>query len=387
VIARDGDRLRVRTAAGDRVVSPAGDARPGDLVEVARAGQPPRVERAGGAADYPGPASEVARLDGGRIRRLRARAAVVRVVRRFFEERGFLEVETPLVVRAPALEVHLCSVPAGEGRWLITSPEYQMKRLLAAGLERVFTVCKCFRGEEDGAQHSGEFTMLEWYRAWSGLGAIRADTEQLVAACALAVGGTTRLRVGGREIDVAPPWDRITVADALDRFAGVALRGDEEPHALRERVTAAGVDVGSATAWDDLFFALFLARVEPALAAHPRPLFVTDWPVRLGALARRRPDAPWVVERFEAYVGGVELANAFGELTDPTEQRARFVADQAQRRARGLPVHAIDERLMAALDEGLPPTGGIALGVDRLVMLLTGAARIRDVLAFATDEL
>jgi elongation factor P--(R)-beta-lysine ligase len=329
---------------------------------------------------------ERARLAGRRAH-LIARAAGLRAVRDFFAARDFLEVETPLRVRAPALEVHLTAVPAGDGHWLITSPEFQMKRLLAGGLPRIVQVGKCFRAEEEGHQHASEFTMIEWYRAGEGLEAILADTEALVAEVARAVRGEPVVEVGGRRIAVAGPWPRLTVAEAMARFAGVTVRGDEPAEELAARVDAAGIRRSGATAWDDVFFTAFVERVEPALAALDHPIVLTDWPVELAALARRAPGNPAVVERFEAYLGGIELANAFGELTDPVEQRARFAADQATRAARGRPVYPIDERLLAALAEGLPPCAGIALGFDRLLMLVLGAAHIRDVLSFAADEL
>jgi len=374
VIARDGDVVRVRTATGD-VEAPAGDLRPGDLIDGGAV-----VRGPGG--DYPGPDAEVARLDG---RRLVERARAIAALRGFFAARGFVEVETPLLVRAPALEVHLTAVEAGDG-WLITSPEYQMKRLLAGGLERIVQVCKCFRAGEHGHHHATEFTMVEWYRAWAGIEDILADTEALVAEVVTAVRGAPIARVGGRELDVTAPWPRLNVAEAMQRFAGVTVRGDEPADELARRVDAAGIDRGGATAWDDVFFAAFVTKVEPALAAMDRPVFLLDWPVRLAALARRKPGQPEVVERFEAYVGGLELANAFGELTDAAEQRARFADDLAHRAARGRPQYPVDERLLAALAEGLPPCAGIALGVDRLVMLATGAAHIRDVLTFTSDE-
>jgi lysyl-tRNA synthetase class 2 len=357
--------------------------RPGDLVDV-DADPARRIAFAGD--DYPEPATEVARLPRARMARLHARATALGAVRRFFAGRNFLEVETPLLVPSPGLELHLDAVRAGDG-WLVTSPEYQMKRLLAAGFERIAQVCRCFRAGEHGPHHATEFTMIEWYRGWDGLDAIASDVEQLVAAVAEAVRGVAMVSVGGRDIEVAPPWQRITVRDAMARWAGVEVLGDEAADALAAKVRAAGIDAGDATAWDDVFFAAYLARVEPALAALGRPVLVTEWPAPLAALARAKPGDPRVVERFEAYVGGLELANAFGELTDPVEQRARFEHDLARRRALGRPLYPIDERLLAALAEGLPPSAGVALGFDRLVMLVTGAAHIRDVSAFAAEEL
>ncbi|MBK9031947.1 MAG: EF-P lysine aminoacylase GenX [Myxococcales bacterium] len=306
-------------------------------------------------------------------------------LREFFASRDFVEVDTPLVVPAPGLEVHLAAIPAGNG-FLITSPEYQMKRLLAGGMERIYQVCKCFRAGEDGAHHQPEFTMLEWYRAWDDLETVARDTEQLVAHVATAVNGRPQVKVGGRTIAVDGPWLRMTVAEAMYDHAGVLVRGDETVAELDAAVRAAGIDPGTATHWDDVFFSAFVARVEPALAAIDRPVLLADWPAPLAALARRKHGNPAVVERFEAYVGGIELANAFGELTDPIEQRARFEDDLGVRRARRLPQYPIDEKLLAALAEGLPPSAGIALGVDRLAMLVLGAASIRDVLAFASGE-
>lgn len=322
---------------------------------------------------------------------LEVRARVLAALRSFFAEREFLEVETPLLVPAPGLEIHLQAVPAGRDRWLITSPEYQMKRLLVAGLERIYTVCKCFRAEEEGHQHASEFTMLEWYRAHAGLDDIRRDTEELVAAAVRAVRGEARIvrtgPGGPRVIDLEPPWPVMSVAEAMERWAGVAVYGDEDAATLSQRVRAAGIDLGSACRWDDVFFTAFVERVEPALAALDRPLFLCDWPAPLAALARRIPGRPQLAERFEAYVGGLELANAFGELCDPREQRQRFAEDLRERGERGKPQYPVDEKFLAALEEGMPASSGIALGVDRLSMLAAGAGHIREVLTFTGDEL
>jgi lysyl-tRNA synthetase class 2 len=380
VLAVDGELAIVRGERGDARVRARTGWRPGDLVEGDAVVQPFR------GGDYPGPTTEVARLPRDRLDRLAARSVAMAALRRFFAERDFLEVETPLLVPSPGLEIHLDAVTAGGG-YLITSPEYQMKRLLAAGYERIYQVCKCFRAGERGPHHAAEFTMVEWYRGFAELDAIARDTEELVAAVVTAVAGSPVARVAGRRIDVSPPWPRLTVREAMRRWAGVEVAGDEPAAALVAAVRAAGVAVADGTAWDDAWFAAFLARVEPQLAALDRPVVLEDWPAPLAALARRKPGDPRTALRFEAYVGGIELANAFGELTDPVEQRARFAHDQATRRARGKPVYPIDERLLAALAEGLPPSAGIALGVDRLVMLATGAETIDGVLTFAAGEL
>jgi lysyl-tRNA synthetase class 2 len=389
VIARDGDDALVRTAGGDVRVRHAGSVMPGDLVEIDGPGAPLRRVRKYPRTEYPPRGSEVTRLGQARRGNLAARSRMMAALRELFAAREFIEVETPLWVRAPGLEVHLTAVEAGgvgQG-WLITSPEYQMKRLLAGGMERIYQTCRCFRAGEDGPHHQREFTMLEWYRAWDTLDAIAADTEALVEHCARAVNGKPEVKVGGRAIRVDEPWLRISVADAMRDFASVTVRGDETVAELADAVRAAGIELRGARHWDDVFFTAFVERVEPRLAAIDRPIFLHDWPAPLGALARRKQENPLVVERFEAYIGGIELANAFGELTDPVEQRARFEDDLALRRDRGVAQYPLDEKLLAALAEGLPPCAGIALGVDRLAMLVLGAGTIGDVNAFTTAEL
>jgi len=306
---------------------------------------------------------------------LERRAARVRDVRTFFECRGFLEVETPIAVPSPGLDVHLSAfaVQSREGqregepaRYLSTSPEYQMKRLLAAGHSRIFQLTKAFRQDEQGERHSPEFTMLEWYRAPAAVDDVMRDTEQLVARV---TGG--RVTLGARTIDTRPPFARMTVAEAFKTFAGVEA---EETFAM-------------AAHDEDRFYRLLVDRVEPAIEALDHALFLDEYPASQASLARTKPGDPRVAERFELYVAGVELCNGFGELTDATEQRSRFEADQATRRERGLPVYPIDERFLAALAEGIPPCSGNALGVDRLVALACGTREIADVMAFAERDL
>jgi lysyl-tRNA synthetase class 2 len=213
--------------------------------------------------------------------------------------------------------------------------------------------------------------MLEWYRAYAGYERVMDDTEQIVRAVAVALRGSARLSVDGREIDASGPFARITVAEAFERHARVP---PDETLRL-------------ATHDEDTFFRLMVDAVEPALAREPVPVFLVDYPAPQASLARKKPGDPRWAERFELYAGGVELCNGFGELTDPIEQRARFDADLEERARRGLPVYPVDERFLAALFEGMPPCAGNALGVDRLVMLATGARSLAEVQAFPAGEL
>ncbi len=291
---------------------------------------------------------------------LELRAATLRAIRQFFCERAFLEVDTPLRVPAPALELYIDAIPAG-GEYLRTSPELQMKRLLAAGYPRLFQIGPCFRQDERGDRHHPEFSMLEWYRAQADYMTVLADAKALIAAVAQAVLGRSCLNWPGRPpLELLPVWDVLTVSQAFKNFAGW------DPVA----------------AFDPERFDLDLVnKVEPNLSLE-RPVVLMDYPAAAAALARRRPSDPRLAERWELYIGGLELANACSELTDPKEQRARFAAAAAARAARGAPVYPSDEKFLAALDAGLPPSAGVALGIDRLIMLLTGATSLDAVLPF-----
>lgn len=313
--------------------------------------------------------------DGNRkAQRLRERARLLAAVRAFFVERGFLEVETQILVPSPGLDVHLSAMAVqssvGE-RYLITSPEYQMKRLLAGGLSEIFQLAKCFRNDEVGERHQPEFTILEWYRAFAGVEDVMGDTEALVAHIARAAQNAPKdaravLHSAFGELDVTPPWPRLTVREAFARFADTSM--DE---AARDEA---------------LFYRLMVEQVEPGLRKFPA-VFLCEYPASMASLARRKPSDPSVAERFEAYVAGIELCNGFGELTCALEQRARLSADQVERARQGLPVYPIDERFLAALEQGMPPSGGNALGIDRLLMLALGAEHIEDVLAIAGSAL
>jgi elongation factor P--(R)-beta-lysine ligase len=302
------------------------------------------------------------------MKRLRERARVRADVRRFFDARGFLEVETPVMVPSPGLDLHLDAFEVaadGPPRWLTTSPEYQMKRLLGDGWERIYQLAPCFRRGETGAHHNPEFTMLEWYRTHAGIDEVMEDTEQLVA---LVTGGTVRL--GNRVIDVQPPFERVPLCNAFEQFAG--WREDQT-------LEAAAND-------EERYFRAFVDKVEPALESLDHGLFLVDYPASQASLARKKPGDPRLAERFELYVAGLELCNGFGELVDPVEQRARLERDQAARRARGLPIYPIDERFLEALAR-VPPSGGNALGLDRLAALACGTTEIADVMAFVANDL
>ena len=299
------------------------------------------------------------------MKRLAERARVVGHVRAFFDARGFLEVETPLLVPSPGLDLHLDAFRA-DSLYLTTSPEYQMKRLLADGHTRIFQIGKAFRRNESGSRHNPEFTILEWYRARAGVLDVMSDTEQLVARV---TGGWVTL--GERRIDVRPPFAHLTVCEAYERFAGVSPE---------ETLAMAKDD-------EDRFFRLLVDTVEPALEKLDHGVFLTEYPASQASLARKKPGDPRVAERFELYVAGVEVCNGFGELVDADEQRKRLEADQEERKKRGLPVYPIDERFLEALTRGVPPSGGNALGLDRLIALSCGTTEIADVMAFTSDEL
>ena len=345
---------------------------PGDLVVVSGAWERSAlrsariVERT--PCPTPGGAGDVARFGWeGVAGRLAARSRVLATIRAFFVERDFLEVSTPLRVPAPGVDSHLDAL-AAEGGFLITSPELHLKRLLVGGVPRVFELARVARLDERGALHEPEFTMLEWYRAFAGQIDVQDDTEALVAGVAQALRGRSELVApDGRVIDVTPPFRRITVRDAFRRWAGV-----------RDASRLARTD-------PNRYFELLVGRVEPQLAALEKAVFLCDYPITEAALARPSPRDASVAERFELYVGGVELSNGYGELTDPTEQSRRFRAEQAARKRAGRRTYPVDERFLASLREGMPPAGGNALGVDRLVMLAVGAKSVQETIAFPSE--
>ena len=317
---------------------------------------------------------------------LRKRAKIISGIRRFFDEKGFVEVETPLMVPQPGMEPHLeafQTVYEMRQFYLHTSPEYAMKCLLAAGFERIYQICKVFRHEPVGRMHTPEFTMLEWYRAYADYTDIMVDTEYLIAELATDLYGEPVVRTGQCAVDLTPPWERLSVREAMLRYAGITADPYSETAAFIRQAGHATVDKDDPP--DVAFFKVFLDRVEPHLGVQ-KPAILYDYPAPMAALAKRKSSAPDLAERFEVYIAGVELCNAFTELNDPDEQRQRLEEEAAQRVREGNPAYPIDARFLAALEYGMPPSGGIALGVDRLVMLLTGASSIGEVMAFPMSD-
>jgi lysyl-tRNA synthetase class 2 len=294
---------------------------------------------------------------------LARRAKLVSALREFFALHDYLEIETPCRIPAPAPEAHIDALPSGNW-YLQTSPELCMKRLLSAGYERIFQICKCFRNNERGSRHLPEMTLLEWYTANADYKHMMAQCEALIMFVAQQLDLDGSIAYQGRTIDLQTPWPRIKIAEAFERYADCSM----------EQAMAA-----------DRFDEVMGLQIEPRLG-WDRPMILMDYPYQHGALARIRSDRPDVVERFELYIAGLELCNAFSELTDADEQRQRFVQEMTQRRKAKKAVYPLPEPFLEALN-GMPNATGNALGVDRLVMLLCDTQSIDEVVAFVPEEL
>jgi lysyl-tRNA synthetase class 2 len=293
---------------------------------------------------------------------LQTRAKLIQNIRLFFIHHGFLEVETPLRIPSPAPEEHIEAIRS-EDWFLQTSPELCMKRLLAAGYPRIFQISKCFRAAERGDKHLSEFTMLEWYVAGFDYHQLMAHCEALIVA-ATKDWGISEIIWQNKKVSLTLPWERITVADAFLKYAPIVLE-----EALAQ----------------DKFDEILIDYIEPHLGID-RPTFIYDYPAKLAALAKLKKSNPAVSERFEIYIGGLEIANGFSELTDAHEQRGRFEEALKARAVKNWARYDMPEKFLQSL-KSLPLCSGIALGIDRLVMIMTGAATIDDVVAFPPENL
>ncbi|MGC9194414.1 MAG: EF-P lysine aminoacylase GenX [Syntrophobacteraceae bacterium] len=299
---------------------------------------------------------------GGKRRFLEIRCHVLRLIRAFFEGEGFLEVQTPLLTAAPAPEAHISPIAAGPSHFLSTSPELHMKRLLAAGFEKIFQITRAFRAGERGRFHHPEFTILEWYRSGADYKDLQRDCQKLVRFICGSLAQGEGFVFCGTRLDFEGRWESLSVRQAFQKFAG----WDPGPGPDEDRF--------------DLDMSL---KVQKNLG-FPTPCILEDYPATLAALARIKPEEPEVAERFELFWAGVELANGFSELTDPREQRLRFSAALETKTRLEQTVYPMPEQFLSSL-ENLPPCAGIAFGVDRFVMLVSGAGSLDDVVAFEPE--
>lgn len=324
---------------------------------------------------------------------LLARAAILSAIRSFFADEGFVEVETPCLQISPGMEPHIMALsidlaePLAGGRqklYLHTSPEFAMKKLLVAGMKRIFQIAHVWRDGERSERHHPEFSMLEWYRAGAPYTRLMEDCTALMQAAARAA-GTADFRHGDFRCDPFAEPERLSVAQAFQNRCGIDLLAttpdprDPDRDLLAAEARRVGLFVSERDSWEDIFFRIMLEHIEPFLGMG-RPTILCEYPLSMAALSRPNPDDPRTAERFELYACGVELANGFGELTDAAEQRRRFEADMALKERLYGQRYPIDEDFLAALGTGMPEASGIALGFDRLAMLAAHAGTIDDVL-------
>lgn len=332
------------------------------------------------------------------------RARIISLIREFFLKNKFLEVETPTIVACPGTEPHFNFFKTeisfgnkGMLACLTTSPEYAMKKLLAAGFSKIFQICRSYRNGEIGCFHNPEFTILEWYRSNADYKVIMNDVENIFLYILRSLYkqnqkskiknkklGENFLIYQNQKIDLSLPWPRLTMKQVFE-WVGINLDKVLDFKSLAAVAKKRGYTVNRGERFEDIFFKIFLNEIEPRLD-RKRPLILMDWPAEMAALSKRKKSDPRYAERFEVYIGGLELANAFSELTDPIEQKKRLKKEQRLRKKMEKEVYNIDKEFIAALSS-MPPSGGIAMGVDRMVMLFTDAKSIEEVLFFPAKQI
>ena len=311
------------------------------------------------------------------------RSKVVRGIRRFLDDRGFLEVDTPILVpvasgaHAKPFVTHHNALD--QQLYLRIATELYLKRLIIGGFDKVYEIGRVFRNEGIDQDHNPEFTLLESYEAYADYYDVMEMVEQMVSTIAIEVNGSTKVAIGDDVIDFAPPWQRVSLREELEKRSGIDLESYNDD-ALRQKAGEVGIDTKVLESRGRLIDKLLSTFVEPHLI---QPTFVLDYPEEMSPLAKAKPDSPGYVERFEAFAFGMEIANSYSELNDPKVQRERFEAQaQIQRLYENEEVDRQDDDFLIAMEYGMPPTGGLGIGIDRLVMLLAGQPSIRDVLLF-----
>ena len=313
------------------------------------------------------------------------RSAIIASIRTFLNERGFIEVETPILntimggANARPFVTHHNTLDMD--MYLRIAPELYLKRLIVGGFDKVYEMGRLFRNEGMDTRHNPEFTTMELYQAYADYSDMMDITEELYKYCAEKVLGTTLLNYQGEEVDLGKKWERVTMTDIVKKVTGIDFGGDPDMTAIRAQAKALGVELTPDDGWGNALYKVFDEKVEETLTG---PIFVIDYPVEVSPLAKRKPSDPRLTERFEFFINAREMGNAFSELNDPEDQRARF-EDQVKKREKGDDeAQMMDEDYVTALEYGLPPTGGLGIGIDRMVMLFTDSASIRDVLLFPT---
>ena len=313
------------------------------------------------------------------------RSAIIASIRTFLNERGFIEVETPILntimggANARPFVTHHNTLDMD--MYLRIAPELYLKRLIVGGFDKVYEMGRLFRNEGMDTRHNPEFTTMELYQAYADYSDMMDITEELYKYCAEKVLGTTLLNYQGEEVDLGKKWERVTMTEIVKKVTGIDFGGDPDMTAIRAQAKALGVELAPDDGWGNALYKVFDEKVEETLTG---PIFVIDYPVEVSPLAKRKPSDPRLTERFEFFINAREMGNAFSELNDPEDQRARF-EDQVKKREKGDDeAQMMDEDYVTALEYGLPPTGGLGIGIDRMVMLFTDSASIRDVLLFPT---
>lgn len=325
------------------------------------------------------------------------REKVIDGIRSYFKSQEFHEVETPSLVESPSTETYLeffdTELAMADGQkktgYLITSPEYAMKKLLVAGMKKMFQLCKSFRNNEGlSSRHNPEFLILEWYRADADYTEVMRDCEKLLLHLLQLIKGpgTTTLTFQGKEYDLTAPWKRLSVAEAFQEYVGIDSATLLDEQKILQVAREKGYQVTDTTTWEEAYNQLFLNEIEPHFIEQKQPLILYDYPVSQAALARKKPSDSRFAERFEFYIAGLEIGNAFSELNDAVEQEARLRADMKLRQEIGRKVYQIDEDFIDALKVGMPEAAGIAVGVDRLIMLLADVPTIHDTMFFPVTD-